>query len=206
MHNQQNNDEDAAPQAAEQPQAESMSSTDYIYDLGQETEGMPTAGGIDLTVGDTDLLGVDQEQICRRCQELEEQHLRTLAEMDNFKKRLTREKEEQARYAAEAVLADILPALDNFDLALAYGRNNDAYKDLMTGLELAQKSLLETLARHGLAQVGEVGDAFNPEVHEALTQEPNAEIPAGHISQIFQKGYTLKGRIVRPAKVIVSGG
>jgi molecular chaperone GrpE len=161
-------------------------------DLNREADG----SDIDLTL----------DQICKRCLELEDNHLRTLAAMDNFKKRLTREREEQTRFAAEAVLADILPALDNFDLALSYARGNEAYIELITGLDLAQKSLLEILSRHGLTSVGEAGEAFDPEIHEALTQEPNSNVPAGHVSQLFQKGYLLKGRLLRPAKVIVSAG
>ncbi len=200
---------DPAPEAA--PDAQSLENEaaprqDQIYEPGQEPGAMPIMGDLNCEIGDLSLLGVGAEQICKRCQELEEQHLRTLAEMDNFKKRLTREKEEQTRYAAEAVLADILPALDNFDLALSYGRGNEACADLVTGLTLAQKSLLETLARHGLTAVGEAGEPFDPEIHEALTQEPNPDIPAGHVSQLFQKGYRLKGRLLRPAKVIVSVG
>ena len=190
----------AQPENADGPHA------DYVYDPGQEPGAMPLIGDLSCEVGDLSLDGLGMEQICKRCQELEEHHLRTLADMDNFKKRLTREKEEQARFAAESVLADILPALDNLDLALNYGRGNEACADLISGLELAQKSLLETLARHGLTAVGEVGEPFNPEIHEALTQEPNPNIAAGHVSQLFQKGYCLKGRLLRPAKVIVSAG
>ena len=192
--------EQPAEQAAQEAQKE------LIYESGQEPGASPFLGDLNCELDMPDLLGSNAEQICKRCQELEDQHLRTLADMDNFKKRLTREKEEHARFAAEAVLADILPALDNLDLALSYGRNNEACADLLTGLDLAQKSLLETLARHGLTTGGEAGEPFNPEIHEALTQEPNSNIPAGHVSQLFQKGYCLKGRLLRPAKVIVSAG
>lgn len=194
---------EAAPMETELPQE---STKDYLYDLGQGGGIPPLMSDMSCEVGDLDLLNMGPEQLCKRCQELEEQHLRTLAEMDNFKKRLTREKEEQTRYAAENVLADILPALDNLDLALSYGRGNPACADLVTGLDLAQKSLLETLARHGLTTIGAPGEPFNPEFHEALTQESNPAVPAGHVSQLFQKGYCLKGRLLRPAKVIVSAG
>lgn len=194
-----------APEA-DLPAEGSAVRADQIYEPGEEPGATPFFGDLTCGLDELGMPGVDLEQICKRCQELEDQHLRTLAEMDNFKKRLIREKEEQARYAAEAVLADILPALDNFDLALNYGRDNDACANLLTGLDLAQKSLLETLARHGLTTVGQEGEAFNPEIHEALTQEANPAIPAGHVSQLFQKGYVLKGRLLRPAKVIVSAG
>ena len=201
--------ENAAPAGAENvptPQGAPADHKDYVYAPGQEPDATPIMGDLTCEADDPGDTLLEFEQICKRCRELEEQHLRTLAEMDNFKKRLTREKEEHARYAAEAVLADILPALDNFELALGYAQGNEACADLVTGLNLAQKSLLETLARHGLTTVGEAGEAFDPEIHEALTQEPNPNIPAGHVSQLFQKGYRLKGRLLRPAKVIVSAG
>ena len=195
-----------AAQSAEQAPAAHEAQKELIYEPGQEPGATQFLGDLNCELDMPDLLGSSAEQLCKRCQELEEQHLRTLADMDNFKKRLTREKEEQARFAAESVLADILPALDNFELALNYGRNNEACADLITGLDLAQKSLLETLSRHGLTTVGEAGEPFDPEIHEALTQEANPNIPAGHVSQLFQKGYCLKGRLLRPAKVIVSAG
>jgi molecular chaperone GrpE len=201
--------ENTTPSTAETTEpaqeAAAHSHMDQACDPGQESGATWVMGDLNREA-DTPEMDLVIEEICKRCQELEEHHLRTLADMDNFKKRLTREKEEQFRFAAEAVLADILPALDNFDLALSYARGNEAYTELITGLDLAQKSLLEILSRHGLTSVGETGDAFNPEVHEALTQEPNSSIPVGHVSQLFQKGYLLKGRLLRPAKVIVSAG
>lgn len=135
---------------------------------------------------------------------LEDERLRMLAEMDNFKKRLTREKDEQVRFASEAVLADLLPSLDNFELALSYGKNNDACREMLQGLQMTHKLLLDALAVHGLEQVGEVGEPFNPEIHEAMTQEKRDDIPSGHVSQLFQSGYQLRGRLLRPAKVVVS--
>ena len=127
-----------------------------------------------------------------------------LAEMENFKKRLTREKEEQVRYAAEQVLSDLLPTLDNLELALSYGRSNDACKEMLQGIEMTRKLFLDALDNHGLEQVGAVGEEFNPEIHEAMSREQRNDIPPGHVSQLFQTGYRLKGRLLRPAKVVVS--
>lgn len=142
--------------------------------------------------------------VCPKCAEQEEEHLRLLAEMENFKKRLTREKEEQMRFAAENVLADLLPTLDNFELALNYGRNNEACKEMVEGLEMTRKLFLDALAAHGLEQVGQVGEPFNPEFHEAMTREARSDMPPDHVAQLFQPGYLLKGRLLRPAKVVVS--
>lgn len=135
---------------------------------------------------------------------LNDEKLRMLAEMDNFKKRMLREKEEQIRFAAEAVLADLLPSLDNFELALSYGKTNEACREMLQGLEMTHKLLLDALAAHGLERVGQVGEEFNPEIHEALTRENRDDMPPGHVAQLFQPGYRLKDRLLRPAKVVVS--
>lgn len=148
-----------------------------------------------------------REQICPTCdtgREAEETRLRVLAEMDNFKKRLQRERDEQVRYAAENVLADLLPTLDNLDLALQYGSRVEACKDMLTGVEMTRKLLLDALKNHGLEVVGREGDPFNPEHHEAMGQEESAEMDNGHILRVMQKGYKLRERLLRPAKVIVS--
>ncbi len=136
--------------------------------------------------------------------EREEERLRMLAEMDNFKKRLTREKDEQVRFASEAVLGDLLPSLDNFELALTYGKDTEACREMLQGLEMTHKLLLDALAEHGLEKVGQVGEPFNPEVHEAMTREPRDDMEPGHVSQLFQPGYKLRERLLRPAKVVVS--
>lgn len=148
-----------------------------------------------------------REQICPTCdtgREAEETRLRALAEMDNFKKRLQRERDEQVRYAAENVLADLLPTLDNLDLALQYGSRVEACKDMLTGVEMTRKLLLDALKNHGLEVVGREGDPFNPEHHEAMGREESAEMDNGHILRVMQKGYKLRERLLRPAKVIVS--
>ena len=154
-----------------------------------------------------DLERLCREQICPTCdtgREAEETRLRALAEMDNFKKRLQRERDEQVRYAAENVLADLLPTLDNLDLALQYGSRVEACKDMLTGVEMTRKLLLDALKNHGLEVVGREGDPFNPEHHEAMGQEESAEMDNGHILRVMQKGYKLRERLLRPAKVIVS--
>ncbi len=148
-----------------------------------------------------------QNLLCPNCatvmQEAEDLKLRTIAEMDNFKKRMQREKEEQVKYASENVLQDIIPALDNLDLALQYA-NNDACKDILFGIQMTRKLLLDSLKNHGLETISEENIPFDPEVHEAVGQEENPDLPENHVSKLLQKGYMLKDRLLRPAKVIVS--
>lgn len=144
--------------------------------------------------------------VCPECniqKEAEDVRIRALAEMENFKKRLQKEKDEQMAYAAESVLADLLPTLDNLDLALQYGSKNEACKDTIMGVEMTRKLLLDAIKKHGLEPVGNVGEPFNPEFHEAIAQAEHSEIPSGHLIAVMQKGYVLKGRLLRSAKVTV---
>ncbi|KAF0233675.1 MAG: molecular chaperone [Desulfovibrionaceae bacterium] len=138
-----------------------------------------------------------------------DKRLRTLAETDNLKKRLIREKEEFVKFAAEGVLSDLLPVLDNLDLALAHGRTVAACKDVVMGVDMTRKVFLDTLARHGLEVCGTVGEEFNPEVHEAVGMQPagpGCEVAPNHVMQVMQAGYRLRGRLLRPAKVLVCQG
>ncbi len=148
-----------------------------------------------------------REHICPTCPEkalVDEERLRALAEMENFKKRLAREHEEQLRYAAENVLADLLPTLDNLDLALQYGSRHDACKDMLTGVQMTRKLLLDAVRKHGLEPVGTVGEVFTPELHEALSFDMRDDMDEGLVSDVFQRGYKLKDRLLRPAKVTIS--
>ncbi|MBF0480807.1 MAG: nucleotide exchange factor GrpE [Desulfovibrionaceae bacterium] len=149
----------------------------------------------------------DELEECRRQLAAEtEAKLRILAESENFKKRLAKEKEEFLRYAGESVIADMLPVLDNIDLALAHGRGNEACRNLLMGVEMTRKAFSETLSRHGLEEFGSVGEAFNPEFHEALGALSIRDLPEETVAQVVQKGFRLRGRLVRPAKVMINRG
>ena len=135
---------------------------------------------------------------------LREANLRVIAESENFKKRLTREKEEHCKFAAAGVLEDIVPVIDNLELALSHGRNNEACKDLVTGVDMTLRIFESTLEKHGLKSVGQVGETFDPAFHEAMGQEKRDDMKPGQVSQLLQRGYMLKERLLRPAKVMVS--
>lgn len=136
--------------------------------------------------------------------EVEEMRLRSAAEMENFKKRLTREHQEQMRYAAEKVLSDLLPTLDNLDLALQYGSKHDACKDMLQGVAMTRKLLLEAVTRHGLTPLGEEGEEFSPEVHEAVGFEARPDLAPGVVARVLQRGYRLGDRLLRPTKVMIN--
>lgn len=140
----------------------------------------------------------------RAMAEAEEIRLRALAEADNARKRFLREKDEAIRFAASSVLADIIPSLDNLDLALDHAKGNEACKDFFVGVEMTRKLLLEALQKHGLTRVGGVGDEFDPALHEALCTAASDTVPEGCICTLMNRGYKLHDRLLRPAKVVVS--
>jgi molecular chaperone GrpE len=147
-----------------------------------------------------------QKRLCPACpqkKEFEDAHLRALADLDNTKKRLGREREEQARFAAESVLNDIIPSLDNLDLALQHSGNYKGCKDFVVGVQMTRKLLLDALAKHGLAQVGAVGEEFDPALHEAVGMVDAPDVADNHICSLLSNGYTLNGRLLRPTRVMV---
>ena len=148
-----------------------------------------------------------RKRVCPQCQELareREEKLRVLADTENLKKRLHREKEDFCRFATQSVLEDLLPVLDNLDLALEHGRKLEGCAELTKGVEMTRKVFLDILGRHELEPLGAPGDEFDPAWHEALGGQPHPEIEPGRVCQLVQKGYRLKGRLLRPAKVLVS--
>lgn len=140
---------------------------------------------------------------CPNCAESDRVRLLALADLDNARKRLAREKEEFVKYAGESVIADILPALDNLDLALAYAPQDKEAHNFVIGVDMTRKLLLDALAKHGLEQVGELGETFDPARHEAVQMEAHPEYKSGQVCSLMNKGYRLKDRLIRPARVKV---
>jgi molecular chaperone GrpE len=173
----------------------------------QETDQAESIDENQLALDEERLRSLCLERFCSECPEIaqkQDELLRVLADTDNFRKRLTREREEFFRFATEGVLADLLPVLDNLDLALVHGRENPACKDLVQGVEMTRSQFLETMKRHGLEVVGSEGQPFDPSLHEAVGQEEREDMAEGRVCRLLQKGYLLKDRLIRPAKVMVS--
>jgi len=145
-----------------------------------------------------------EDETARLKAAVEEVRMRSAAEMENFKKRLKREHDEQMRYASERVLGDLLPTLDNLDLALRYGSKNEACGDMLHGVDMTRKLLLEAVAGHGLLPFGKEGEPFTPELFEAVGVEKRENLPDGAVSRVLQAGYKLGDRLLRPAKVMIN--
>lgn len=131
--------------------------------------------------------------------------LRAIADLDNVRKRAEREMANAGKYVAEKLLGELLGVADSLDLGLAAAAKPGAQvATLSEGLQLTHKQLLATLEKHGVKQVDPQGQAFNPDLHEAVTMLPSAEVPPNHVLQVMQKGYRLHERLLRPAMVVVA--
>jgi molecular chaperone GrpE len=136
-----------------------------------------------------------------------ERFLRVSADLENFRRRTVREKDELRLYAGTRVLEDLLPALDNLSLALNAARQPGAdLKSLAGGVDMVLQQLKSALSNHGLKEINPIGQPFDPHQHEAISHQPDAKIPAESVLTVVRTGFSLNGRLLRPAAVVVSSG
>ena len=132
--------------------------------------------------------------------------LRARADLDNFRKRALREKEEAIRYANNGLLERLLPVIDNFELGLDAAKTAADTASILQGMSMVQKQLQDFLKNNGLEEVQAEGEAFDPNKHDAVSQEFSTDIPDGHVIRQVRKGYKIKDRLIRASSVIVSKG
>lgn len=136
-----------------------------------------------------------------------DQWARTTADLDNYKKRATRERQEAIKFANEALIEKLIPVLDNFDSALAataQASQSTSAQSLQTGINMILQQLKSVLTEAGLEEIDASNKTFDPNWHEALSQQPSAEVPEGQVLQQLRKGYKLRERLLRPAGVVVA--
>jgi molecular chaperone GrpE len=147
----------------------------------------------------------------REASDLKDKFLRAHADMDNLRKRTEREKEDAAKYANTRFARDLLTIGDTFQRALAAvppgaADADPALKALVDGVEMTEREFVSVLDRHGVKRIEAQGQPFNPHLHQAVMQQANAEVPDGTVITVFQPGYTIEDRTLRPAMVVVSTG
>ena len=130
--------------------------------------------------------------------ENEEKYLRLYAEFENYKRRIQKENEINKTYQAQRVLTDILPAIDNIERALQIEGDDETFKSLQKGVQMVHESLINALKDNGLEVIKTEGEAFDPNIHQAVVQDDNPDFESGEITQELQKGYKLKDRVLRP--------
>lgn len=135
-----------------------------------------------------------------------DKYVRLMAEFDNYKRRSAKEYERLISTANKDLMMDIIEVRDNFERAIEMADEKHDFTEFLKGMQLLFTKLDENLSKNGLEVFTEVGDEFNPELHDAMMQTPNDEIEEGHIAQIYEKGYKIKKDVIKHAKVIVSSG
>lgn len=133
--------------------------------------------------------------------------LRTAADLENFRRRALREKDELRTAATGRVLEDIFPVLDTLGMAVAAARQPGAdLKGVADGVDMVLNQMRNALAGHGLKEINPAGQAFDPHQHQAISHQPSADVKEEHVLQVVRVGYSLNGRLLRPASVIISSG
>ncbi len=133
--------------------------------------------------------------------------LRQTADLDNYKKRAARERQDAVAYANESLLTKLLPVLDAFEMALAAtasAKEPAAAQSLQAGIVMISTQLKSALADSGLEEINAAGKPFDPNLHEAVSQEPTSEVPEGHVLRQIRKGYKFRNRLLRAAGVVVA--
>ncbi|HSC68637.1 MAG TPA: nucleotide exchange factor GrpE [Cellvibrio sp.] len=134
-----------------------------------------------------------------------EQSLRAQAEAQNARRRAEQDIEKAHKFGLEKMVNDLLPVVDNLERALAaIDTSNEAFTSVVEGIQLTHKSFVDALARHQVIAVNPQGEPFDPNLHQAVSAVPNPDVEPNTVLNCFQKGYTLHGRLVRPAMVVVS--
>lgn len=200
--------------------------SDKKFEDGDETRAQATAGGQaqDPSNGTGPGGGSQQEtggagasptdemgQLKSEVAELKDRLLRAHAEMDNVRKRLEREKADQAKFAITKFARDIVGIGDNVQRAIEavpqrMVEQDAALKSFFEGVSMIERELLTVLGRHGIKRLDPKGEPFDPHHHQAVVEVPSDEVPAGSVTQVFQSGYMIEDRVLRPAMVAVSKG
>ena len=137
--------------------------------------------------------------------ELRDKYLRAMAELDNVRKRAARDVAAASDRGVAKLAKELLTALDHLEIALRQAEEHDA-GEWVQGIRLVQDEFLTALGRVGIQAFAPLGETFDPNEHEAMAQQPSEEAAAGTVLQVYQQGYRLNGQVLRPARVVVSGG
>ncbi|HCV7834234.1 nucleotide exchange factor GrpE [Staphylococcus aureus] len=182
---------------------------DNSVEQAEESKGHLQDEAIEETSDENVIEEIDpKDQKINELQQLadenEEKYLRLYAEFENYKRRIQKENEINKTYQAQRVLTDILPAIDNIERALQIEGDDETFKSLQKGVQMVHESLINALKDNGLEVIKTEGEAFDPNIHQAVVQDDNPDFESGEITQELQKGYKLKDRVLRPSMVKVN--
>lgn len=173
-------------------------------------EGVAQEQTADAAVGETvdvDALQLELAQAQDQITALKDQELRTQAEMQNVRRRAEQDVEKAHKFAVEKFANELLPVIDSLERAIdAASGDDEAVKALREGVEMTLNMFVTGLGKFNVEQHNPAGEPFDPALHQAMTMVPNPDLPANTVMDVMQKGYSLNGRLIRPAMVVVSKG
>lgn len=146
------------------------------------------------------------EKAQNEAKEMKVRYLRAVADLENYRKRITREKQDIIRGAAGCVVESLLPVLDNMKLGLKSAENHPEAKEVTSGFKMVDDQLKKSLSEQGLEELLPNGETFDPNLHECISHQPSSEVAEDHIIETVRAGYRLNERLLRAASVIVSSG
>jgi len=196
--------------AEEQPRDEQTSPEDTINAAADPAAGSAAAGASEATEtsepGDSDGESGPKDveaELRTKADENWSLYLRAAAELENVRKRASRDVENARKFALERFARELLQVCDSLEMGID-AAGEGAGDSLLEGSKATLKQLVSTLQQFGVEEVDPLGEPFDPELHEAMTMQPSAEAEPGSVLTVFQKGYTLNGRLLRPARVVVA--
>ena len=163
-----------------------------------ETETSAASSELD-EAGGTEIAAVMAERDAAQ-----QHYLRALADHENYRRRVAKERDEDRKFASYSLIRDLLPSLDNLRRAVDAARSASNSDQIVQGVGMVLKQVDEVFERHGAKPIPSAGQPFDPNVHEAIQQIPSADHPAMTVLQEVERGYTLHDRVIRPSKVLVS--
>ncbi|MFC3853879.1 nucleotide exchange factor GrpE [Salinispirillum marinum] len=200
----------SAEEQKAQPETENEATTSDIEVDASTVDSTPSDADVPAHGEDVSLeelvaqLAASQEEIAK----LKDAVIRSEAEMQNIRRRAEKDVEAAHKFSQEKLIKELLPVLDNLERALeaSTGEETGAAKAVLEGVELTHKSFSDTLVKAAVVALNPVGETFDPQLHQAMSMVPNPDVPANTVIAVVQKGYSLHGRLVRPAMVMVSSG
>ena len=198
------NSDASSPETTDESSAETKEG-DAENSAEQSAEEKPTSPA-DEAAKETDAKSAEIEALKVALAEANNRHLRLMAEFDNFRRRSAKEQLELIETANGKLLEKLSEVQDNFERAFAAENKAKDFEAFEKGMQMIYNQFAKVLTDAGLEQIDPTGNEFDPNLHEALMQQPSETIPEGHVVTVFQKGYKLKNKILKTAKVIVSSG
>jgi molecular chaperone GrpE len=186
------------PNETNEPTAEELNAWEDVFSGGEKPDGASEGGGkAAAPSGDLAAITAERDKYLELAR-------RTRADFENYQTRVRRDMESERRYAATSLIADLLPVIDNLERALESAKKANEAATIVEGIEIVRRQFSDTLAKNGVVAIKPQHEPFDPNLHQAVMQQPSADHPPMTVLYTVETGYKMHDRVIRPAKVIVS--